>query len=570
MSTPPEDWDELFLRYLGGEADADLERRVRERLLSDESARVRLVALACQQQALTDVLTEAAGRTPSSRVLLPRPAPPRANAPRLGWMFAAAAAAAAIALFGYLGSRPDPGIPRKGAAVPKPEARSADKARSEEEPKKAVSPEEKPPLPSPPLPQPERKESVEPLPVPKPVEKKPEASETPFPAPKPEAPAKTVTETVVATLERIEGELWILADGRRTKAEAKQAIYSGQGVETAGPAGAGEIAYADGTRLKLGPLTLVRDFLEPKPRAGKRLFLAQGVLTADVRKQPGDQPMLISTPQGEATVVGTRLRLSVDGGEKGSTRLEVEEGKVRLKRLLDGKLVDVASGHFAVAATTASEFKALPSILSGLVGYWRFEEAAGLTATDSSGQGNDGALLGKSRRILGKFGQGLEFDGTTASVQVPHAPSLNPGSSMFSISIWLRNRKQDVWPWNVVFKDNGKFQSYYFLSVGTKPKFEFSTGDAKVSIEAQAGVNDNRWHHLVAVRNGLYSGQFFVDGVLDSSASVAPSQTSTVQTSSPLIIGAGYQTFYAGQVDEVRIYNRALSADEVRQLFSGR
>ena len=51
MTAGPEDWDELFLRYLAGEADADLEGRVRKRLMSDESARSRLVALACQQPA---------------------------------------------------------------------------------------------------------------------------------------------------------------------------------------------------------------------------------------------------------------------------------------------------------------------------------------------------------------------------------------------------------------------------------------------------------------------------------------------------------------------------------------
>jgi hypothetical protein len=320
----------------------------------------------------------------------------------------------------------------------------------------------------------------------------------------------------------------------------------------------------------LGPQTVIREFLDPMGRGGKRLVLAQGSLSADVRKQPADRPMTLGTPHCEVTVVGTKFRLTVEPGERGSTRLEVEEGRVRCKRFCDGKTVEVSTGHFASAGTSAGEFKALPALLSGLVGYWRFEDPAGATVSDSSGQGNHGTLLGKARRIPGKFGQALDLDGATASVQVPHTPSLDPGASTFTLSIWLRNHKQDVWGWNVLFKDDGRLRQYYFLSVAVKPRFEFSTGDQKVTVDGKSGINDNRWHHLVAVRSALYTAQIYVDGVLEASASAAPSENSSIQTNSPLWIGGGNQTFFAGQIDEVRIYNRALSADEVRQLFAGR
>jgi hypothetical protein len=569
VSERPEDWDELFLRYLSGDGDAQLERRVREQLLSDESARERLVALACQQQALSDVLTEAAGRKPSSRVLLKNPRVSRPSGPSYGWLFAAAAIV--LAMLGFLLFRPgeEPRSSPKSLPAPKIEARAPEKAPPEQPPPKAPLVAEERPKP---VPAPQKKEALEPAPLPKSVEKKeeapmPEAPKVPAPVPKPEPAPRTVAEAVVATVEKVEGDVWILGDGRRSKAEPKQALTSGQGLECAGAA---ELSYADGTRLKIGPDTLAREFLEPKGRSGKRLKLDRGVLSAEVRKQPADQPMVIETPQGEATVVGTKLRLTVEPDAKGSTRLEVEEGKVRLKRLLDQKTIDVATGHFAVAGSTPTEFKPLPSILLGLVGYWRFEDPAGTTMTDASGQGNDGTLVGKVKRALGKFGQGIELDGATGLVQVPPTAALNPGASTFSLSIWIRNRKQDVWTWNLFFKDDGKFQSYYYFGVGAKPRFEFSTGDAKVTIDGQAGVNDNRWHHLVAVRNATYSAQLYVDGVLDSSASCAPSQNTSIRTTTPLLIGAGNGSFYAGLIDEVRVYSRALSAEEVRQLYSGR
>ena len=322
MTERPEDWDERFLRYLSGEADPELARLVRERLMSDESARARLVTLACQQQALSDVLGEAAERKPSSRILLRNPHAARGSGSTTGWLLAAAAIL--IAMLGYLLSRPGENGPIRPQPSPKSEARSPEKARPQEAPPKApvLAEQKATPIPQPPAP--EKKEAPEPAPLPKPIEKKeeatkPEEPKIPAPAPKTESIPKTVTEAVVATLDKVEGDLWVLADGRRTKADAKLPLTSGQGLECAGTA---ELSYPDGTKLKIGPETLVREFLEPKGRAGKRLTLDRGVLMADVRKQPADQPMVITTPQGEATVLGTRLRLTVEPDEKGSTRLE--------------------------------------------------------------------------------------------------------------------------------------------------------------------------------------------------------------------------------------------------------
>lgn len=568
MIERPEDWDEAFLRYLGGEADEDLERQVRERLMADEAARERFVTLACQQQALADVLGEAAGRAPSTRTRIARPPAPRK--PGYGWMLAAAAIL--VAVLGLWLSRSESEPRRKETPLLRPEARSPETPRTPEAPRVAAPEKKTPAPPTPPVPERLQQGATEPTPpTPKPDVRepdppKPEEPKSTPPTPKPEPPTRVVTETVVATIDRVEGQVALFSGDVRAVAVAKQSILAGQGLETVGPGSSIAISFADGTQLRLEPGTLVKDLADD--RKGKRLYLAKGGLWAEVRKQPADQQMTLTTPNGEAKVVGTKFRLFFD--EKSvSTRLEVEEGKVRLKRLADAKMIDVNPGHFAVAATGV-DMKPLPSILSGLVGYWRFEDPTGMTMTDSSGQGNHGTLVGKARRTLGKFGQGLDLDGATALVQVPHAPDLNPGPSSFSLSIWVRNRKENEWFWNLFFKDDGKFQSYYYFAVGTKPRFEFSTGDAKVTVDGKTGVNDNRWHHLVAVRNSPYSGQLYVDGVLDSSASVAPSQQSTIRTTTPLIIGAGNGNFYTGQIDDARIYNRALSADDVRQLFAGR
>src|SRR5262245_48838500 len=106
------------------------------------------------------------------------------------------------------------------------------------------------------------------------------------------------------------------------------------------------LRYDDGTRVELGAGSVLRE-LGPR----KSMTLTRGSLSADVAKQLEGRPMVIRTPQGEATIVGTRFRLAVKGD---STRLDVEEGKVRLTRFADRASVDVVSGHFAVAAPGAA------------------------------------------------------------------------------------------------------------------------------------------------------------------------------------------------------------------------
>jgi hypothetical protein len=92
--------------------------------------------------------------------------------------------------------------------------------------------------------------------------------------------------------------------------------------------------------------------------------LSNGSLRAVVAKQ--EQPMIFASSDGEAKVLGTTLRISVDPDPKKGMRLEVEEGRVELKRLSDQKTVLVESGHFAVAAAGV-ELKRLPLPINEII-----------------------------------------------------------------------------------------------------------------------------------------------------------------------------------------------------------
>jgi len=80
------------------------------------------------------------------------------------------------------------------------------------------------------------------------------------------------------------------------------------------------------------------------------MVLARGQLIAEVTKQAAGRPLVIRSPHAEAQVVGTVLRMTVDPGEKGATRLEVLEGRARFTRSVDKKALELSGGHGAVAA----------------------------------------------------------------------------------------------------------------------------------------------------------------------------------------------------------------------------
>lgn len=152
----------------------------------------------------------------------------------------------------------------------------------------------------------------------------------------------------VARVERLKGTAYRISGGGRELLRGDEEILSAQGIATVGQGSRVDVVYPDGTRLTLDADTVVDSIQDGQ--AGKRVSVARGVASADVKKQGAGHPMLFATPQGDAKVLGTMLRLVVDPNDKKGTRLEVAEGKVELKSRLDGKSVVVLSGHFAVAA----------------------------------------------------------------------------------------------------------------------------------------------------------------------------------------------------------------------------
>jgi hypothetical protein len=350
------------------------------------------------------------------------------------WIPWAVAASLFIAIVGLLAFR--------GRSDSRPEAPIAEVPAKPETPPTPRPELPRPELPPAPRPEPEAPQHPllpdAPKPKPQPQEEKPEEKPV-VPTPEPEkpvdpekpVPVRPPTQTVVAVLDRAEGEVFVLGAAGRIAVKAGQSLRPGDGLEIAGAALA-QISFPDKTKVEASGDTLIREISDAK---GKRIRVEKGTVTADVAKQPEGQPLLFTTPHGEAKVLGTTLRLTVNPDPKKGTRLEVAEGKVEFKNLAGGKTV-VESGHLAVAATGVSmASKAAPR--EEIVAFFDFEDGKLPPGADTGT-----VVRGPQNRICLA---GVDSGGT-CKIFIGPAPELFhfEGDEILTFDYWVDNNAEQV------------------------------------------------------------------------------------------------------------------------------
>jgi hypothetical protein len=203
----------------------------------------------------------------------------------------------------------------------------------------------------------------------------------------------------------------------------------------------------------------------------------------------------------------------------------------------------------------------------GLVGYWPFDEGAGTTTADASGNNDDGTVIGETTWVAGKIGSAaLSFHGVgvaDAHVQIPDAPQLRfTAAQDFTLAAWvdvygLQNRWQGV-----VTKSADAYPTYGLWISADNHWVSGSAFQNLVGPVATPG-----WHQVTIVQDAAANQRrLYVDGVLVDTAA----QAEPANGPGDLWVGgaAAAAQFFNGAVDDVRIYNRTLSAAEIRQLAS--
>jgi hypothetical protein len=220
----------------------------------------------------------------------------------------------------------------------------------------------------------------------------------------------------------------------------------------------------------------------------------------------------------------------------------------------------------STGASSPAEASVNTVLTRQLLARYKFDETSGPTAADSSGNNNTATRgSGTSFTTAGKFAGGLSFDGTiNAYAAVNDSPSLNPGTQI-TVSAWINS---STWAGgNRRILQKGANDNQYRLTDETDVlKWHIAGVGTVQTTLPSTGV----WHLVV----GTYDGsnlRLYIDGA--QAASIAATGSMPVSTDQ-LVIGAKSPTATAGDhfngtMDDVRVYNFALSATEVSTMFAG-
>jgi hypothetical protein len=210
-----------------------------------------------------------------------------------------------------------------------------------------------------------------------------------------------------------------------------------------------------------------------------------------------------------------------------------------------------------------------PDVRRGLVGHWRLDEGNGNTVLDSSATQNHGGTVNvlPADWQMGKRNLGIQFTPVRRTfIQIPHHDTTSPRES-FSVAFWVLNAT-----WNGtqrLFQKGDADEQYAVRVQGGQLRFLVRLEDGTLVQVSAAAPPTARLAHLAATYDGQQA-RLYVDGkqvgAMPAAGPLAQSMLNVTAAGRPG--GAPDTEFYAGLLDDILFYDRALSATEVRQLVS--
>jgi len=204
-----------------------------------------------------------------------------------------------------------------------------------------------------------------------------------------------------------------------------------------------------------------------------------------------------------------------------------------------------------------------------LVAYWPFEEGSGNVVYDLSDYANDGAINGAPKWVVGKMGAALEFDGSDDYVDCGNDPSLDINDKI-TVMAWVKTTstahgyfvsKGTAWD------EIGHYAVGQEYNVPMTFQLEIAGSGGTVELDSNVAVNDGQWHHIVGVYDDPVA-KVYVDGVEEGTTTQSNRLTGSAVEG--LTIGRrGGGNIISGIIDEVRIYNRALTEPEILTAMEG-
>ena len=259
---------------------------------------------------------------------------------------------------------------------------------------------------------------------------------------------------------------------------------------------------------------------------------------------------------------------SVLTGNTGSYSISsIPVGNYKVFASLSGYRSDTVNIAVSSGTTSQVDFR-LIAVITGLVAYYPFNG----NALDQSGNGNNGLVNGATltQDRFGNMNSAYAFNGTTQFISIANSAGLNP-SSAYTVHAWIRTSASHtnagiIGKWNSY---GGSYQGQYVLQAfkgGVNFIILTPTGQYQVT---EPTYSDGFWHAFTGVWDGSTTA-IYKDGILKSQIPCAGG----IQTfNQALEIGryaqgqGGAQNYFNGTIDDVRLYNRALTAQEIQTLY---
>lgn len=246
------------------------------------------------------------------------------------------------------------------------------------------------------------------------------------------------------------------------------------------------------------------------------------------------------------------------------------EGLPRLLRCISGfKKIGIFLVALAMFLTCPQTVSA--DLMTGLVAYYPFTG----NASDASGKGNNGTVYGGATLTQDRFGNNgsaYQFDGLNDYIKIAHRDYLNINQTTgFTVAAWFKFTGPNYGYPQIDFIDKSHYTDGWSVEAdfSRQPQpnalsFFTLTDQGWTPLDGTLLPQDSQWHHLA----GTVSGQnlkFYIDGSLKNDHTFAGT---VVGNNGDLYLGGNFTLgrYFGGDLDEVRLYSRALSTAEIGQL----
>jgi chitodextrinase len=268
----------------------------------------------------------------------------------------------------------------------------------------------------------------------------------------------------------------------------------------------------------------------------------------------------------------TGYEVFANGASKGtttSTSLSVTGLSCNTAYSMTVKARDAANNWSAASSALVVTTSGCSTIDPAMKIWWKFDETSGTTASDATGNGRNGSLLNglQFSGLPGIFGSALAFDAVDDVVRY----NSNPGVTAypFSISAWIKT--SSTGNQCAVFFGDGTAGDKYF-SIGTNSGKAFATARNTTAYAAtgSATISNGAWHHLVGVFESATSRKLYVDGALAATSTNSVAIVANINRfSAGLLDRSTIADKFNGAIDDVRLYGKTLSDNEIGDIFNG-